>query len=61
MTPAASSPDVLSDATIKSVYVDATGAGTRTIELLDGDGGNVLQTKDVNLADGGQRVTLDFP
>ncbi|MCB0428891.1 MAG: T9SS type A sorting domain-containing protein [Flavobacteriales bacterium] len=53
--------DVLSDATIKSVYVDATGAGTRTIELLDGDGGNVLQTKDVNLADGGQRVTLDFP
>ncbi|MCB0431380.1 MAG: T9SS type A sorting domain-containing protein [Flavobacteriales bacterium] len=53
--------DVLSDATIKSVLMDAETAGTYTIELLDGDGGNVLQTKDVNLTTGQQRVTLDFP
>ncbi|MCB0395716.1 MAG: T9SS type A sorting domain-containing protein [Flavobacteriales bacterium] len=53
--------DATKDVVIKSVYVDANGAGTRTFELLDGDGGNVLQTKDVNLTNGTQRVTLDFP
>ncbi|MCB0395491.1 MAG: T9SS type A sorting domain-containing protein [Flavobacteriales bacterium] len=52
--------DVISDVTIKSVLVDANGAGTRTVELLDGDGGNVIETKDIDMADGQQRITLDW-
>ncbi|MCB0431307.1 MAG: T9SS type A sorting domain-containing protein, partial [Flavobacteriales bacterium] len=47
--------------TLKSVKVYAGAAGNRTIELLDGDGGNVLQTTTVNIPSGESRVTLDFP
>jgi len=48
-----------------SVWVDANGAGSRTIRLWDGfngaaPGNTLLETKMVSLVDGGQRVLLSF-
>jgi PKD repeat protein len=52
--------EVLNPAVIQSVKVYATGAGDRTIELLDGVGGTSLQTKTVTIPDGESRVNLGF-
>ena len=51
-----------------SVWVDADGAGSRTITLWDGyvaNGANaptntILETKTINLSDGAQRILLNF-
>ncbi|MCB0430697.1 MAG: T9SS type A sorting domain-containing protein [Flavobacteriales bacterium] len=51
--------DVLKASTLKSVKVYATGAGNRTIEVLDGNGIQVAK-KTVQVPDGESRVTLDF-
>ncbi|MCB0397163.1 MAG: PKD domain-containing protein [Flavobacteriales bacterium] len=53
--------DVLAPFTLKTVKVYAGAAGDRTIEVLDGDGGNVVHTKTVTIPSGESRVTLDFP
>lgn len=45
--------------TLLSVWVDANGAGSRTIELRD-NVGTVLQTTTVNVPDGQSRVILNF-
>ncbi|MFN8300126.1 MAG: PKD domain-containing protein [Chitinophagales bacterium] len=52
--------NVLKSGTLVSVYVFASGAGNRTIRLLN-SGGTVLSTKTVNVPAGGSRVTLNFP
>lgn len=51
--------DALSDFTLVSVKVYASGAGNRTFELRDG-GGGVLQSTTVNVPNGESRVTLNF-
>ncbi|TNF25586.1 MAG: PKD domain-containing protein, partial [Bacteroidetes bacterium] len=52
--------DAFQDFTLRSVKVYAQGAGNRTIQLRDGNG-NVLQSVTVNIPDGTQTVTLNFP
>jgi len=52
--------NVLTPVNIESFKVYATGAGERTIELLDGVNGTSLQTKTVNIPDGESRVPLNF-
>ena len=52
--------DAYSEFTIKSVWVDADGAGNRTVELRDA-GGNILQSATINIPDGQSRITLNFP
>ena len=52
--------DVTTPVTLNSVWVDANGAGNRTIELRD-NGGAVLQSTTVNIPNGQSRVTLNFP
>ncbi|MCB0395774.1 MAG: S8 family serine peptidase [Flavobacteriales bacterium] len=52
--------DALAKFTLKSVKVYANTAGNRTIEVLDGQGGNVLHSKTVDIPAGDSRVTLDF-
>lgn len=52
--------EVLNPAIIESFKVFASGAGERTIELLDGVGGNSLQSKTINMADGESRVAVGF-
>lgn len=51
--------DVGSDCELVSVWVDANGAGNRTIELQDNNG-NTLQTATVNIPAGQSRVNLNF-
>lgn len=51
--------DVFEDLVIKSVWVDADGQGTRTIELRD-DNGTVLQDTIIDIPDGPSRVVLNF-
>ncbi|MCB0396328.1 MAG: T9SS type A sorting domain-containing protein [Flavobacteriales bacterium] len=53
--------DVTSPFTLNSVKVYANTAGDRTIEVLDGDGGNVLHTITATIPAGESRVNLDFP
>ncbi|MFN8285554.1 MAG: T9SS type A sorting domain-containing protein [Chitinophagales bacterium] len=52
--------NVLKAGTLESVYVYATNAGNRTIRISDANG-NVLYTSTQNIANGGSRVTLNFP
>lgn len=52
--------EVLNPAIIESFKVYASGAGDRTIEILDGIGGNSLQTKTVTVPDGESRIALGF-
>nr|MBA3706236.1 PKD domain-containing protein [Bacteroidota bacterium] len=52
--------DVLVPCRLKTVKVYAGAAGNRTIEVLDGFGGTVLNTKIVNIPAGESRITLDF-
>lgn len=52
--------NVNESATIRSVLVDAQGAGNRTIELLDAVDGNVLTSKVFALVNGRQRIDLNF-
>lgn len=51
--------DCISNFTLVSVKVYATGAGNRTIQLRN-SGGTVLQSATVNIPDGESRVTLNF-
>lgn len=51
--------DVISPVVLKSVLVNANGAGVRIIELRD-DSGKVLDSKSVNLNNGENRVELNF-
>jgi len=51
--------DVYSSCLLKSVWVDANGAGNRTIRLMD-DQGNVLQSTTVNIPDGQSTIPLNF-
>ncbi len=52
--------DVLVPCRLKTVKVYAGVAGDRTIEVLSGFGGTVLNTKIVNIPAGESRITLDF-
>ena len=52
--------EVLSPAVIESFKVFASGAGERTIELLDTVGGNSLQIKTFNVPDGESRIPVGF-
>lgn len=52
--------EVLNPAIIESFKVYASGAGDRTIELLDGVGGNSLQAKTLAIADGESRIPIGF-
>ncbi len=51
--------DVFSESILKTVKVFAEGAGNRTIDLRDENGG-VIQSATVNLPDGESVVTLNF-
>jgi len=51
--------DVISPATLVSVWVEAQGAGNRTIELRDNTG-TVLQSATINIPGGQSRITLNF-
>ncbi len=51
--------DALQPFTLVSVWVDANGAGNRTIELRD-NGGTVIQSTTVNIPNGPSTVTLNF-
>lgn len=52
--------EVLNPAIIESFKVYASGAGDRTIELLDGVGGKSLQTKTATIPDGESRIQVGF-
>ncbi|MCB0431158.1 MAG: S8 family serine peptidase [Flavobacteriales bacterium] len=52
--------DALQDIKLKSVKVYANTAGSRTIEVLDAQGGNVLHTITLNLPAGESRADLNF-
>ena len=52
--------DVLQPCTIASVWVDASTAGDRTVELRDNTGA-VVQSTVVNIPQGQGRITLNFP
>ncbi|MCB0430706.1 MAG: S8 family serine peptidase [Flavobacteriales bacterium] len=52
--------DASKDVIIHSVYVYANSSGMREIAVLDGEGGNVIASRQVNLTAGGQRVVLDL-
>lgn len=51
--------NVLAPMTLKSVKVYATGAGMRTVQVLDNSGA-VLETRTVNIPNGESRITLDI-
>jgi len=51
--------DVFTTMNLKSVWVDADGAGNRNINLRDGNG-QVIQTIPVNIPDGKSRVALNL-
>ncbi|HOE05795.1 MAG TPA: PKD domain-containing protein [Bacteroidales bacterium] len=51
--------DALDDVVIKSAQVYASGAGNRTITLKNSSG-QVLDTRVVNIPDGGSRIDLNF-
>ncbi len=51
--------DVKTPVTLKSVLVNASGAGIRIIELRD-DSGKILESKSVNLNNGENRVELNL-
>jgi Zn-dependent metalloprotease len=51
--------DAIQPFTLVSVWVDANGAGNRTIELRD-DNGSLVQSAVVNIPDGPGRITLNF-
>jgi Zn-dependent metalloprotease len=51
--------DALQPFTLVSVWVDANGAGNRTIELRD-NGGALIQSTVVNIPNGGSTITLNF-
>lgn len=46
---------------LESVRVYATGAGARNIQILDGDGGEVIHSVIVTIPDGESVVTLNLP
>gem|GEM_PF-261172 len=46
---------------LESVRVYANGAGVRTIEILDGDGGSVIHSVDVDIPTGESVVVLNLP
>lgn len=52
--------DVLQPATLVSVWVDASTAGDRTVELRDNTGAAV-QSATINIPQGQNRITLNFP
>lgn len=52
--------NVLKPGILQSVYVNASGAGNRTIRLLNA-GGTVLYSTTINIPAGTSRVTLNFP
>ncbi len=52
--------NVLKPGVLQSVYVNASGAGNRTIRLLN-SGGTVLYSTTINIPAGTSRVTLNFP
>ncbi|MCB0397357.1 MAG: S8 family serine peptidase [Flavobacteriales bacterium] len=52
--------DAQKDVVIQSLKVYAGSAGTREIAVLDGEGGNVISSKSVNLTAGEQRVTVEL-
>ena len=51
--------DAFSDLTLNSVWVDADGAGNRTIELRNSNG-VVIKDTTINIPDGQGRITLNF-
>ncbi len=51
--------DALSDFTLVSAKVYASGSGNRTFELRDG-GGTVLESVTINVPNGESRITLNF-
>lgn len=51
--------DALQPFTLVSVWVDANGAGNRTIELRDNTGA-LMQSTTVNVPNGGSRINLNF-
>ena len=51
--------DAYADFLLKSVWVDADGAGNRTIELRDANG-TVLQSATINIPNGQSRINLNF-
>lgn len=53
--------DVFRPLTIETVLVYAGSSGTRTIQVLEGEGGPVVNSIDVALTAGEQVVVLDFP
>lgn len=53
--------NVYSPFILESVRVYANGAGTRNIQILDGDGGEVVHSVFVDIPDGESVVTLNLP
>lgn len=53
--------DVYSPFILESVKVYANGSGIRKIQVLDGEGGTVVHSLDVDIPNGESVVTLNFP